>query len=490
MTNFVHSLQRRSSVRGKTFLPTIWRIPSLIFAGFGLLALFAADDTGFEDWFVLGWICASALIYAVIVLYRGFRDGAVRVLTDPFLILVGAFSLYFLFGPLLLVAGPDDQAVYALQWYPTNAQDAVRVTAMNLIGLATTLFAGTFFLSYRIEKAVKPIVTFFGKLSTRKVFWLFLLVGLTAKLNVLIADISATSDIVVLGTIRTLAGLTQLAILVGILYKGRGERLIHTVAITMALGDSAMGLLLFNKSAALMPIVVLFLGFYLRWPTLKVTVVAVAVLGAFFLFLAKPVGEARSTFAESGDQSISARIQVLKEVFESNQTSGYGSGWWSRLCYTPSQVAAMDLYERNQGGEDVELLAWVFVPRVLVPHKPIITRSGVDFNEKVTGAATSSTGIGLFASGYYNLGWPGLLMASTLAGWILATFAAISRAAVLSNSMIMLPVGLLGSYMAFRVDGHFVADYLGPFSMVMVPFLVFIFVLRVGALRNISEQAR
>jgi len=478
-------------IQGTTRLPIVWRTPSIVFGGLGLAALVAVEFTEYDHWSVLGWICALGLVYAIDILRRGFRDGPRRVLTDPFLVLVSSFALYFLFGTLVLVIGPEGQASDASRWYPTTAVDAVRITAMNLLGLATMLFAAGFFPIKRIESFAQPAIANFSKFPTQKLFWLFFCIGGSANLLVLFVDIAATGGIVVSGTIRMLASLTQFAILVGILCRGRGAGVLHVMALTLAIFNSATGLLFFNKSAAIMPILVLFLGLYIRQPSLKLIVAFFTVLAAFLLFIAKPIGDARTLLVKGGNYSVSARLQILNRVFAPNATKpDHSSGVWSRLCYTTAQVAAVDLYEKKQGGRDVELLAWVFVPRVLFPNKPIMTRSGTEFNKQVTGSDSSSSGIGLFISGYYNLGWVGLFMASIVAGWILATFAAISRAIVASSSIIMLPVSLLGLHMAFRIDGAFVADYLGPFGMVMFPFLVLIFMLRVGARKTVTERVR
>jgi len=481
---------QKLEIQGRIKPLSVWKTPSLIFGGLGLATLVAAEMAGPDDWSVLGWICALSLAYSMFVLYRGFRDGVRRVLTDPFLILVGAFSIYFLLGTLYLVIGSEDQTQEVLSWYPTNAQDAVRVTAMNLIGLATMLLAAGLFASGRIEIAVRPAIGFFSKFPIEKVFWLFLIVGVVAKLCVLPSDLSSDDGEVVLGTLRTLAGLTQIAILTGIIYQGRGAGVVHAIAVTVALFDSAAGLLLFNKSAVLMPIVVLLLGQYLLRPNVKLVVTSVVVLAAIFFFIANPISEARLIFSKNGDGGAPERLETIKEVFESDDLFTYGSKSWSRFCYTVAQVAAVDLYDSNDGGEDFELLAWAFVPRAIVPSKPIMTRSGTDFNAKITGSDSSSTGMGLFVSGYYNLGWIGLVLASTLAGWILATFAAISRAIVAANSIIMMPVALLGSFIAFRVDGHFVSDYVGTFGMVMVPLLITLFALRVLGSRDAGEPGR
>lgn len=476
-------------IPGNARLPGIWRTPSIVFGGLGMATLAAVEYTDQEDWSVLGWVCSLSLAYAFTMLYRGFRDGAARVLTDPFLVLVASFSLYFLFGALLLVIGPKDQANYALQWYPTTARDAVRVTAMNLIGVATLLFAAGFFPSKRIEKSVGPAIAFFNKLPLQLIFGLLLLIGVSAKLHVLSVDLAATGDLIALGTIRKLASVSNIAILAGIIYQGRGAGVTHIIATALAAFDSAMGLLLFNKLATLTPIIVLFFGLYLRRPSLTLIIISIAILAAGLSALTNPILIARSKLEVHGDKSIPTRMQILREAFGPNSdASNYRSGPWSRISYVVEQFAAVDLYENKQGGADLELVAWVFVPRAIVPEKPIITRSGTEFNEKVTGHSTSSTGMGLFISGYYNLGWIGLFLVSVLAGWILAAFAAISRAVVTSGSMIFLPVGLMGSFMAFRIDGHFVGDYLGPFGMVMVPFLFLLFILRANAAKTFSKS--
>lgn len=470
-------------IQGRMRIPLVWRRTSIVFGGIGLVALALVEFTAPDDWYTLGLICGTALVYAIIVLYFGFRDGAKRLLTDPFLILVAAFSLYYLFGTLLLVVGPEDQANYVLKWYPTTARDALLITAMNLIGLAVLLFAASFFNGLRIEKAVQPIIIVFSRMPMQKIFWLFFTVGFSAFLWV------ETTDGVVNGTIGQLSKLILIAVLVGIIYRGRNAAFLHGLAILIALFASIMGLLSFGKLATLQPLLILLLGLHLRLHNTKMLIVLFAIMIAALILLSKPIGEARVLLMSSSDTSLLARFDILQQVFKTTSDDSSGGSTWSRLCYTTSQVAAVDLYERGQGGNDMELLGWVFLPRALFPNKPIVTRSGVEFNVKVTGSDTSSTGMGLFVSGYYNLGWTGLILVSILAGWILAIFATISRSVILSGSVVLLPVGLLGSFMAFRIDGHFVADYLGSFAMIIVPLLILLFILRTSSLRTPSRIA-
>lgn len=468
-------------IQGRMRLPFVWRKASIVFGGIGLVALALVEFTAPDDWYTLGLVCETALVYAIIVFYFSFRDGEKRLLTDPFLILVAAFSLYYLFGTLLLVIGPEDQADYVLKWYATTAQDALRITAMNLIGLAILLFAASSFNGLRIEKAVQPTITIFNKMSMKKIFWLFSIVGFGAFLWV------ETTDGVANGTIGQLSKLILIAVLVGMIYSGRNAVFLHGLAILIALFASIMGLLSFSKLATLQPLLILLLGLHLRLHNTKMLLVFFAIMIAALMQLSKPISEARVMLMSSSDTGLLARFDILQQAVRTTDDDSSPGGTWSRLCYTSSQVAAVDLYERGQGGNDMELLSWVFLPRVLFPDKPTITRSGVEFNVKVTGSDTSSTGMGLFVSGYYNLGWTGLIIVSILAGWILAVFAAISRSVISSGSVILLPIGLLGSFMAFRIDGHFVGDYLGPFAMIMVPLLILLFVLRTISLRTYSR---
>ncbi len=474
-------------IHGRMRLPSVWLKCSFVFGLFGFVALAAVEFTAPNDWYMLGLVCGSALVYAIAILFLGLRDSAKRVLTDPFLSLIAVFSLHFLFGPLSLVIGPEDEAYYILYWYPTTAQDAVRVTSLNLIGLGMLLFAASFIDGLLIEKIVQPTIAFFIKIPTRRVFWLFFTIGFSATLWMFILDFTRFNDEIVSGSIIMLSQLISIAILVGIIYQGRGRKLLCGIAILIALTKSGMGFLLFSKSIILEPVLIIIVGFYLRWVSLKFLVVGFFILLLGLSLLSKPILMGRDMLQLSSDKSISTRLDILQSIFSvAPQTHDVQTSGWSRLCYTSQQVAAIDLYEQGQGGDDMKLLGWVFLPRILFPDKPIISRSGSKFNEKITGFDTSSSAMGLFLSGYYNLGWIGLFLVSILTGWILAIFAAISRAIIASGSVILLPVGLFSNYLALRVGGNFVVDYWGPFAMTIPPLIVMLFIMRM--LRSVSGR--
>ena len=81
----------------------------------------------------------------------------------------------------------------------------------------------------------------------------------------------------------------------------------------------------------------------------------------------------------------------------------------------------------------------------------------------------SSTAPGIFASGYYHGGWFGMLLASVLCGWVLAQTSAVARAIYTERAVLLVPLAMLGMFIAFRIDGDFIPDYLGAFMFVVYP---------------------
>ena len=204
------------NVPGQVRLPLVWRTPALVFFGFGCTALLLSEYTTPDNWQVLGFICITSLAYALNVLRRELRDSALRLLTDPFLILIAAFSLYDLLGALLPVLGEYNQVYMVLDWYPTTAQDAVYLTGINLIGLGTLLFSASFFNGKSIDIFILPFIASFANLPIRLVFWLFTIIGSSISWYIFYVDISGNE--IVNGSIRILSSLEIIAILVGIIY--------------------------------------------------------------------------------------------------------------------------------------------------------------------------------------------------------------------------------------------------------------------------------
>jgi hypothetical protein len=475
---------RTLQLSGRLRLPSVWLKPALGYSALSLLCWSLSRVAGPDSWALLGFMGTASAAFSGYLVFRSFEDGPRRLITDPFIVLIASVTLYFFLGPLLLVFGPESAAEAAQAFYRVDAREALRITAMNTVGLAMLLSTAAIFDGARLEKWMRQPVEAVGRLPVGTVFATFLSVGLASKVYLFSVDSSPNPD-VVSGMYRTIAHLLTAAILIGVLFRGRRERLVHALAIAATVVDSSMGALLFNKSAVLIPWLVLFYGLYLRRSGRWVVIAMIAVAMVSLTRLSSPIGDARNILTREGDTSARTRLTILGEVSQEDRLSQslFGSAW-QRLCYLTPQAAAVDLYENGEGGDAIELVGWVLVPRLLFPDKPIITRAGPAFNMKVRGSATASTGIGIFIDGYYNLGWAGLLGISLASGWILSMFAAVGRTIIDGDSVVLLPIVLLGSFIAFRVDGYFVSDYFGTFAIVMYLLVFVLVVQRTGGTRH------
>jgi hypothetical protein len=101
----------------------------------------------------------------------------------------------------------------------------------------------------------------------------------------------------------------------------------------------------------------------------------------------------------------------------------------------------------------------------------------------MSGQVGSSTGQGIFSSGYYSGGWLGVLAVGCLAGWILRQTSAVAEEIIIARAPLLLPLALYGVYIAFRIDGSFLADYVGAFAYLLYPMVAFrVLVLARGAM--------
>jgi hypothetical protein len=424
---------------------------------------------GEEDWSIHGVWCVAGLCLMLPTLVATLRNGFEFVLTDHRAMFVCAFALYFLFGALLLSVGPVDQAQTSLVNYPINAREALRVDAMNGIGLGVALVVSALSRGQRLGRHARRAASLAAQISPMAAMGLLLVVGASASLAVLPVDLGLR-DSIVGGWLRSAGHLPLAAVLVASAARGRGESLLRLGAAVLAMAQFAAGLLLFNKSAAMLPIAALVAGLAWRFGSRRILPGGLLAMIAAFTVIAGPTAYARNTLESQGGTIIDARwaalMDSLSESWHRNPQAEYPT--WVRLCHVPSQAAALDFYDNGDGGDDLRLVPWLVVPRLLAPEKPIMTQTSVDFNQKITGSDSSSTGMGVFVSGYYNAGWLGMILTAALVGWLLANTSAVAAAIVSQRGLLMMPVGLLGVYMAFRIDGHVVADYLGSFVLVVL----------------------
>jgi MFS family permease len=443
-----------------------WWLTGLVLLFLGALAIAFGASIAADEWWIPGMFILASGAALIAPMRRALRSGATVVLSDHLLLLSATFILYNVVGASLIPFGPQYLADDAMSYYEIDALLGLKVVAINCIGMGLALLAGGAVNRTWAQKTSRTAIELGRTFPQEWVIVAFLFVGALATFYVTWYDLGL-NDGVVPGILRTISQLALVAIMLSAAHNGRGKNWLLAAAIALTALLAITGLLLLNKSAVLMPMLALAAGLVSRIGLRRVLLPSILVLTFVFLLIGNPINQGR--LSTDGEQRINwneRNASVIGGLFNpAEHTSGEKYNAWARLCYTPPQGAAIEFYDRGDGGNDFELLAWAFVPRFLNEDKPVMTASGREFNYKISGSESSSTGQGVFVNGYYNRGWVGVVVVGLAVGVILAWTSSMAAEIFQKRAYVWLPVALLGSLMAFRIDGHFLADYWGPFVL-------------------------
>lgn len=449
----------------------VWARLGIAYLALGVIAWLIEPSTGPDDWWRHGLWCLAGIAVAALVVAKMFVVPFSVVLVEHRLMFLASFALYFLFGAALLAVGPESELEASLRYYPITAADAMRVNAINGFGFGLALMTSWLARGRLLGICAARSASLLDNVPIHLVIGLFLAIGGVSYIYVLSFDIGF-HDGVVPGFIRALRNLSLVAIFLAAAYRGKGEAWFRAMAVLMAVAYAIGGTLQFNKTEVLVGIAAFVAGSALRFTSRWILPVGVIVLVVVYVLLGSIIAPGRLAIAYEGVRTLSERLEVVRDELERVQDdiASAPRGSWSRLSYTVPQAAALDFWDAGQGGDGFELLGWSLIPRFLDQDKPEMTKTGREFHEKITGSAHASyTGQGIFASGYYHGGWLGFIFASIVCGWIIAQTSAIAREIVEAGALLLSPFSLLGLYIAFRIDGDFVSDYVGAFVFIMYP---------------------
>ncbi len=465
-----------------------WIKPALAFFVLGVWAIWMGPSYYADDWWVHGAWCFVGLAVVVPTLVRVVRLEFAQVLTDHRLMFLSAFALYFLFGSAMLTYGSELEVSAVLGHFPIGTPEALRVDGINAIGFSMALFTAAMSRGTWLGGQAAKTAAVVSRLPATWVITTLLLLGGGASYYLLTFELGWRQGIPA-GLFRNLAQLVLVAIFLSASHRGARERTLRLFGVLVALGLAFTSTLMFSKSGTLLPMAALVAGLAMRYGSRRVLPVGLVVLVTGFLVLGNLTIQSRITSYSTYTMSL---IERAVTVFDAWALSGDlreedEYSYWGRLCYVPTAAAGLAFHDEGNGGNGFRLMWWVAVPRFLAPQKPQITRTSIELYEKITGYDTSSDGQGIFASGYYHGGWFGLVFASVVCGWIVAQTSAIARAIYLNGALLMLPLSLLGLFIAFRIDGDFVSDYLGAFMFILYPILAAaLFAPRVSAAAGVT----
>jgi len=467
-----------------------WVRLGLAFLALGMSAWFAAPRADPESWWLHGLWCIAGLVILTPTLLLPFRTDFEVTLTEHRLAFLAAFAVFLLFGAVILAVGPADTVERVLGYYPIDASQALRVDAINGLGLGIALLVSANTRGAWLGAQTTLVAEQMGRLPVKRIILFALVFGLFATAYRIY--FTWTYQPGVLSGAWTIGGqLLLVAILLSAAYRGQGERALRWFAIIVAVVLALVGAMQFMKQAILEPLLALTAGLALRFGSWRVLPIGLTLLVTLFVMLGDVVGQGRAAGGFYIERiTAGERWQFMLEGWTRSRDlldeERYSS--WSRLCQVTTEAAAMDFQDAGQGGNGEPAIYWVFVPRFLAPQKPAFL-IGSQLHEKISGLTDSSDAVGIFVSGYYYAGWWGFIMASVLSGWIVAQTSAIARAIQRAEARVMLPFSLLGLLISLGTGGDFVSGFLAPFMYILYPLLAAVLAIKVLGLARQPKEA-
>jgi hypothetical protein len=400
----------------------------------------------------------------------------------PWFLLTSA--AYYGFGPLLYYFGTAETVNQVDGFYLINDALLLQCNVLTVSGIVVVLLV---YLSLSAAFGSKPadgVITQQARpLLETTALWrvaiVFVMIGVLVKVFLVIPTAVGLWDVVLPGSIEYFGQFSSLA-LVPLLILATAFRRLHFALFTVLLGFEVVTAFIQLSKLAIMKIgLLVVLAMVLRGTSVrKLALIGVLSVLLYTQILVPLVGYGRIAFDVLGVKGVSEAGALLQEFAGGTAQDRLASvmpgvqSWWARLNYAPAQGFALDSYDEGLAGDTFQLAIWVFVPRVIYPEKPITT-TGSKFNELVTRNPDSKSAPGMFAEGYWNAGWIGLIVVAGVMGAWYWGWERYTRARLIPRLRIeYVPIAWMGLFAAIQQDSWFVPTTLG-----VIPFAILFHVL-------------
>jgi hypothetical protein len=458
----------------------VWELAAVVALGVAYeIADLLGDETATDAMNIAGpiWL-AGVMSIAAWRIARGIQDGVWMAL---FWFRVGT-AVYLCAGSLVPIFGSDASRLYLESTFAFQAHHILKFNAIVAWSVLVVLLASSIvdamlgranssIAEARVEgggqtKAILPVA-----LS-------FLAIGSILKYFVIVPTQLGWTSVVLPGVVVQLADSMLIALYLLTIWSMASARRYFPFVVVIVVFDMAVGLLLFNKSAVLYPLIVLGLGL-LRSGVSRLRVGAIVTAFIVSFSILQPLAaHARIVqhlqFGSPTAGSLEERWQMLSSYFNPSMARVADSEVQVTLIrFTLVNVAAfvIDLHDRGQPGDTLSGALVLLVPRIIWPEKPSFT-PGADLAFLIASQEGNSVSAGLFAEAYWNFGWLGIPFLMVPYGAILAILSRFALSVMRGGAWIYLPVLFLALKMGSRVDGLYINDVIGATAIAIGGWLV------------------
>jgi hypothetical protein len=464
---------RRTSAAADVLAPPAWELLSLILLVVCYVlvdGLFGADS--YETLNVFGPLALAAVLAAGAAHMARVDVKAVWTAIFWFRIATG---LYFGLGSTMPYFVNTKSLLYMQVFYDPSAEE---IFTLNLIvALSTLTVLASSRIAAKIWKQGRYRATLSFDSNVLPIAGLaFAVIGVTVKYFILLPiTLNDTGGDPIPGVIQSMGLLPPVALYMLTVWSLRHRPMLLPVMVAFLALQILTGLIEFNKSEIIQPVLLFFLAFLSRRTSIPRLVVSVACVAFVFTTVVPVVDYGRGVLLQRyrslSRGSLGERFDILKDHFSGDVIAAGGDdiqGSLVRISYVNVATFAIANYNAGKPGFSLDNGLVVIIPRILWPNKPNVTDVGFEFNALSTENSESSASPGLMAEAYWDLGWFGIPILMVPLGVILLLFGRYAMWILNTGRWGYFPLVLFVMRTGLRVDGFFTIDVIGSVAVLAV----------------------
>ena len=440
--------------------PNWWELPAI----FALVATLTAADIG--DWRAEDTLNIVAPVWLSLALgasalKMGTADS--RAIWTPLFWFRVATLIYYGLGSIAPMIMNSASLTYAQSMYFFLPQDIQRVNLIAAVGVACILSGNLIYEKLFVLAGASGIRRRAPRRpedAARKGVAL-LLIGASLNYLILLPSSMGLIDFVVPGFIASLALCEHVGFaLLAIWAFATSSAAVLAVAALVVI-ESLVGLLMLNKSWALLP----WISFVIGALCYNLTIPRLAIAGLLISFafgILQPLvaygrNEAYNNPANSNaEMSLSRNLVYLRAYFDDKQESDPEApqGSLLRVSFVNAAAFVISQYDLGLPGDSLRNTLYSFIPRFLWPEKPVVLLGG-ELATLVSGEVGNQISPGYFAEAYWNLGWIGLPLLLLPVGFFFNVATHFAARVIEREDWLYLPVLFLSLKVGMEINAFY-----------------------------------
>jgi len=405
-----------------------------------------------------------------------------EIVWTPYAWFLAMAALFYGMGPLVHVFGNAQTIGYLNATFILSPHALLFTNILDTVGIFCVL------LGFHITERYIPLNFRNSGVSSSPAFVIrpervavaFLLFGGLFEYGVILPYVISQTQFIIPGVLFNIRQLYLMGLMVAsflAVYQNRWRIIFWLLWIPQL----TVAMLEFSKKQLLLTLVLPVIGAFLAHKRIRRLILWGMLALLVYIFVQPMVLWGRhQIYVQNGNinqATLSQRMHLVENYFSQGRLPSTANPKvnfaWIRLDYAPEQAFAVAQYNAGNPSHSLKTAAYVWIPRIIWPSKPVTTNLGIEFYRLLTGREGTNLGLGAFGEGYWNFGWIGVLGLSLIAGVV---FAILSRRAIQwinRREFAYLPCVLLGINMgAVGLTDFFANGIVGPLAIFYVYWLL------------------